>query len=92
MRMRPRGVIFSSNTVIKEISGNTVVVLDIFAFSERTIEDVDTVVLSMGNQANNQIYYDLKGKVKELYAVGDCLTPRKAIDAIYDGYNIGRSL
>lgn len=92
MRMRPRGVVFSPNTVIKEISGNTVVVLDLFAFTERTIEDVDTVVLAMGNQANNQIYYDLKGKVKELYAIGDCLSPRKAIDAIYDGYNIGRSL
>ncbi len=92
MRMRLRGVVFSPNTVIKEISGNTVVVLDIFAFSERTIENVDTVVIAMGNQANNQIYFNLKGKVKELYMVGDCLSPRKAIDAIYDGYTIGRSL
>ena len=39
-----------------------------------------------------KLIFDLKDKVKELYAVGDCLSPRKAIDAIYDGHNVGRNL
>jgi mycofactocin system FadH/OYE family oxidoreductase 2 len=92
IRMRAKGVVFSPNTALMEVSGKTVVVLDIFAQAARKIEGVDTVVLAMGNRANNQVYRELKGKVKELHAVGDCVAPRKAIDAIYDGYNLGRKL
>lgn len=46
-------------------------------------EQVDSVVPSTGNRANNQLYNSLKGKVKELYADGDCVAPCKAVDAIY---------
>ncbi|MFX0199091.1 MAG: FAD-dependent oxidoreductase [Candidatus Hodarchaeota archaeon] len=92
MRLRSKGVVLSPNTALKEISGKTVVALDIYANTERRIEGVDTVVLATGNQANNQLYRNLKGKVKELHVVGDCLAPRKAMDAIYEGYNVGRIL
>ena len=37
-------------------------------------------------------YSDLKGKVKELYAIGDCLGPRSLEPAIYEGFSIGISL
>jgi len=92
VRVQKKGVVFSPNTALKEISGNTVIVLNIYANTERRIEGVDTVVLAMFNQANNQLYRSLKGKVKELHAVGDCVAPRRAIDAIYDGYTKGRIL
>jgi NADPH-dependent 2,4-dienoyl-CoA reductase/sulfur reductase-like enzyme len=92
MRVRNKGVIFTPNTILKEISEKTVVVIDAFTHKERNIEEVDTVVLSTGNRADNQLYNSLKGKVKELYAAGDCVAPRKAIDAIYEGYNVGRIL
>jgi hypothetical protein len=42
------------------------------------------------NHANNALYRALKGKVPELHAVGDCVSPRNAMDAIYDGYVLGR--
>jgi len=32
----------------------------------------------------------MTGRVTGRAAVGECLTPRKAIDAIFDGYNVGR--
>jgi len=67
-----------------------VVVVDIHTNIERRIEGVDTVVLATGNRADDRLYRRLKGQVKELYGVGDCAAPRKALDAIYDGYNTGR--
>jgi pyruvate/2-oxoglutarate dehydrogenase complex dihydrolipoamide dehydrogenase (E3) component len=90
MRVKSKGVVFSPDTALKEISGKTVVVLDTHIYTERKIEGVDTLVLATGNRSNNQLYHSLKGKVKEMHAVGDCVAPRKAIDAIYEGYNIGR--
>ncbi|MBU4009834.1 MAG: FAD-dependent oxidoreductase, partial [Proteobacteria bacterium] len=89
-RVLNKGVIFSPSTTLKEISGNTVTVFNVYTQAVRKIEEVDTVVSVMGSKADNQLYHSLKGKVKEIYEAGDCIAPRKAIDAIYEGYNIGR--
>ncbi|MBU1052737.1 MAG: FAD-dependent oxidoreductase [Proteobacteria bacterium] len=91
-RVRPKGCIFTPNTELIGISGNTLTVLDIYSNAVRKIEGVNTVVLATGSRSNNRLYYALKGKVKELHAAGDCVSPRLALDAIYDGYNLGRKL
>jgi hypothetical protein len=44
----------------------------------------------MGNAARDDLYFALKGKVKELYRVGDCVAPRKVDMAIHEGYVAGR--
>jgi len=53
---------------------------------------VDTVVLATGQIANDRLYGLLKGKVAELYAVGDCVAPRDVEAAIYEGQKVGRKL
>ena len=52
----------------------------------------DTIVLAAGNVSLDQIYFALKGKVKELYRIGDCVAPRKTDMAIVEGQRIGRLL
>ena len=84
------GVVLSPRTVVKGILGRTVVVTDVFTGAERTIENVDVFVVAGINRADDGLYRLLKGKVKELLAVGDCVAPRKAIDAIFDGNRLGR--
>ena len=92
IRVRRKGVVFSPNTVLKEVSGGTVVVTDVYAGTDRRIENVDTVVLATPSRADNALYRALKGKVPELHAVGDCVSPRTAMDAIFDGYVLGRAV
>ncbi|MBU3948703.1 MAG: FAD-dependent oxidoreductase [Proteobacteria bacterium] len=89
IRLRSKGAVFSPNTIVKSISGNTVELIDIYAGAVRKVEGVDNVVMVTHNRANNELYKSLKGKVKELHCVGDCVAPRKGIDAIYDGYTTG---
>jgi hypothetical protein len=36
------------------------------------------------------MYKELKGKVKELYAIGDCVAPRKVNEAMIEGDRVGR--
>ncbi len=92
MRAYAKGVVLTPSTILRSISGKTVTVLHVYSGKERKIENIDTVVLATFNKANNALYRSIKGKVKELYATGDCLAPRRAIDAIYDGYNLGRKI
>lgn len=58
---------------------------------ERTLP-ADTVVLALGAVARNELVGPLKGSVPELYAVGDCLKPRKIGEAIHEGFRVGLRL
>ena len=86
-RLRSKGIGFTVFTILKKISGRTVTVSDVWTGEERTIDDVDTVVMATGYRANDSLYHALEGQVGELYAIGDCYTPRRALDAIHEGYN-----
>lgn len=48
----------------------------------------ETVILALGAKAENSLQYNLEGKVPELYAIGDCVTPRKMIEAIHEAYDV----
>jgi hypothetical protein len=34
----------------------------------------------------------LEGAVPELYTIGDCVEPRKVMEAIYEGWRIARTI
>jgi mycofactocin system FadH/OYE family oxidoreductase 2 len=85
-RLREEKVVFSPSVVVKAISGDKVFT------SNETIEGVDTVVWAIGCKANDRLYFALKGKVKELHRVGDCVAPRLIDSAIWEGEVIGRSV
>ena len=78
-------------TWVKEIREHEIVTYDTLTKAEE-VGPADTVVLAMGGQANRGLYRELKGKAKELYAIGDCLGPRRLEPAIYEGFSIGISL
>jgi 2,4-dienoyl-CoA reductase (NADPH2) len=62
--------------------------------SQRSFLEADTIVLATGYQANTNLLDRLKKSpgVGEVYTVGDCVEPRKAIDAIHDGFRIGHGI
>jgi 2,4-dienoyl-CoA reductase-like NADH-dependent reductase (Old Yellow Enzyme family) len=56
------------------------------------IQDVDGVVLSLGNIPRNALYYELRGQVPEIHRIGDCVTPRRVEHALFEAHRIARSL
>ena len=56
------------------------------------LEKVDTLVLAMGHQSDTQLEIALKSYAGELQVIGDCLAPRTAEEAVYEGLKIGREL
>ncbi|MBI4317066.1 MAG: FAD-dependent oxidoreductase [Chloroflexi bacterium] len=91
-RFARAGVQLSPLTRIRRVEGNTLVVGHVYTGEERQIPDVDAVVMATGSRACDDLYKALKGKVKELHAVGDCVAPRKIPEAIREGYFVGRAL
>jgi mycofactocin system FadH/OYE family oxidoreductase 2 len=91
-RALSKGITFSPQTVVREISGDTVVVADVFSREERRIEGVDTVVLALYSEPNQELYFTLKEHGMEIYRVGDCIAPRGVSQAVLDGNRIGRIL
>jgi len=89
-RLLRKGAVLTPYHTVKEILADSVVVTNVHTKESRVIEGVDTVVLATGNRAKDGIYQALKGQVKELYAVGDCVAPRKVQDAIREGHRVGR--
>ena len=86
------GVKFTPNTIMTAYDGRNVTVKNAYSGKEDTIQGIDTVVNASWNKPNDELYIALKGKVKELYRVGDCLAPRTAMDAIYDAYKLAREI
>jgi len=52
----------------------------------------DTVVLATGSKAENELADQLKGLVPELYTIGDSVEPRNSMEAIHEGYRVGREI
>lgn len=48
----------------------------------------DTVVLALGIEPEDSLYQALSTQVPELYAIGDCLAPRRMIDVIHEAYKV----
>ena len=52
----------------------------------------ERVIISIGNALDNSLYDNIKDMGIPIYQIGDCLEPRSAKAAIYDGAVIGRTI
>jgi mycofactocin system FadH/OYE family oxidoreductase 2 len=95
-RLLRKGVAFTPDTAVIGISGEAGVkiVRGVHVYSNEVTEfgPYDSVVLVIGQEVDDALYKALKGKVKELHRIGDCLSPRKMDMAIWDGHKIGREI
>jgi mycofactocin system FadH/OYE family oxidoreductase 2 len=89
-RLAQKGVTFTPDFAVTEIQGTVVKGLNFYTNEWQTFEGFDTVVYAMGSVAEDALYKALKGRVKELYRVGDCLAPRKIDMAILEGDKVAR--
>lgn len=48
----------------------------------------ETIVLALGAEAEKKLA-DIEGEIPKLFVIGDCLQPRKILDAVYEGAKVG---
>lgn len=84
--MRRLGIETVCNAVAKRIEKGKVVVDS--GGEEREIP-ADTVIVAVGSCPSARLYEELKGSGIEVHVAGDAGKPRKALDAIREGYEVG---
>ncbi|MCR4394498.1 MAG: hypothetical protein NUV31_09035, partial [Dehalococcoidales bacterium] len=89
-RLLQKGVTFTTDYAVMEIKNLELNGFNVYSNQWYTIGGFDSIVLVMGNQVKDDLYLALKGKVRELYRIGDCVAPRKIDMAILEGDKIGR--
>jgi 2,4-dienoyl-CoA reductase-like NADH-dependent reductase (Old Yellow Enzyme family)/thioredoxin reductase len=52
----------------------------------------DTVIIAVGYRSNDSLYKALKGKVPEIYCIGNSAEPRRILEATREGYQTGLAL
>jgi mycofactocin system FadH/OYE family oxidoreductase 2 len=84
------GITVTTDFHVIEIKGTDVHGIDVYSNESKVFSDFDTIVTAMGNQVQAEVYFALKCRVKELYRIGDCVSPRKIDMAIHEGWVVGR--
>jgi mycofactocin system FadH/OYE family oxidoreductase 2 len=91
-RLLQLGVTFTTDVEVLEIQGSVLTARDIYTARKIRFDQYDTVVLDTGNDAQDDLYHQLKGRVKEVYRAGDCVSPRGIDMAILEGRKMGSRL
>jgi len=91
-RLARKNVTFTPDIAVLGIEGTLVKGLNVYSNAMLDFSGYDTIVLAAGNESCDRLYFALKGKVKELYRIGDCVAPRKTDMAILEGHRVGRQL
>lgn len=90
--LRSLGTSFFCESAVAKWHGNRAEVMDLLDGSI-TEMDFDSIVLSTVNVSCNELQQELDGKYDfEIHVIGDCLSPRQAPAATYEGRKIGRLL
>ena len=89
-RLKETGVTFSPATYVRSIGDHAVTLYDVYSEAERTITDVEAVVLATGRVPVNELGKALEGKVEQLFVIGDALAVRPFATAAYEGQMFAR--
>jgi len=84
-RLKEKGVILSTNTVLREVKPSGELLLQKESRQE-TLKGVDTLVLAVGYQPVTDIEGMLNDKKVSYIKIGDCFQSRNIIDAIWEGF------
>ena len=87
-----KGVKLSPFTGVWEVLEDSVDVYNTVSWEPRTIDNIDTVVLAAGGQAEDSLYHELNERHSGVHAIGDCFQPRDIELAVIDGHRIGREV
>jgi pyruvate/2-oxoglutarate dehydrogenase complex dihydrolipoamide dehydrogenase (E3) component len=91
-RLHREGVEVLPYLRLRGADADTVYLQHVMSGEPVLLEGVDTLVLAYGHRSETALQRELDGRVAELHAVGDCLSPRTAEEAVLEGLRVGTLL
>ncbi|WP_425057867.1 NADH oxidase [Sporomusa carbonis] len=89
-RMAEKKIRVLTKSKVREISADGVIIEKEEGTEE--ITGIDTVVIAVGSKSKNDFLKLIEGDGIPVYAIGDCVKPRKIIEAIHEGLRVAYSL
>ena len=90
-RLRAKGTRFITESAVQQWHGNGATIVDLLSGATSEIE-ADTLVTATPNVANTMVQDDPDLAELTAHEIGDCVAPRTAIMAIYEGRKLGREI
>jgi 2,4-dienoyl-CoA reductase-like NADH-dependent reductase (Old Yellow Enzyme family) len=91
-RALAKGMRLTADYFLAGLGPNSVTIINNYTGQPRQLENVSLAVMAIPQAANDTLYHQLQGKVKQLYRAGDCVAPRRVENAILDGERVARAL
>lgn len=91
-RLHALGVTIRTHARLFGVDDDTAYFQDTLTQEAIPVEGVETVVLALGHRAKSDLSESLTGSGMDVQSIGDCVAPRTAEEAIYEGYVAGREV
>jgi hypothetical protein len=88
-RLKEKGVRIITSCEVKEILDNGILIT-VCDGREEVVDNLDHVVLALGTKAVDNLYGIAKAEEREIHLIGDARSPRKILEAIAEGAEVGR--
>jgi 2,4-dienoyl-CoA reductase-like NADH-dependent reductase (Old Yellow Enzyme family)/NADPH-dependent 2,4-dienoyl-CoA reductase/sulfur reductase-like enzyme len=89
--LKEEKVVFLTERRLIHVTDKVIVVENCKTRERETIE-ADVLVLALGMQSRSTLATALEDQVSELYVIGDCVEPRRFMEAVYEGSLSGRQV
>jgi len=88
--LEENGVTFESGVTFKEITNQGISIVT--EVGQKLDLKANTIITALPLDPDETLYESLKGKVNEVYRVGDCASPALIVDAVAAGFKTGREI
>ncbi len=85
-------VTFIPLSVVHAFKEKTVYLRNVLDNSIRTVKPIDQIIFATGVKPNNELYNSLKGKLSNLFQVGDCVDPLGVPEAVLAANRLARRI
>jgi len=90
-KLKQLGASFITESAVKEWHGDGATIVDLLDGSERRL-DCDALILATPPVSEDSLQAELAGSDLELHSIGDCIAPREANNAFFEGRRLGLAL
>jgi mycofactocin system FadH/OYE family oxidoreductase 2 len=91
-RALAKGMQLTADHFLGSLGPNSATIINNYTGQPRQLENVALAVMVTPQAANDLLYRQLQGKVKQLFRIGDCVAPRRVENAILDGERAARAI
>ena len=89
-KLKENNVQIMTECKLSKVEDNGVVVME--ANDKELFVEAERIIITVGNRPDNRLFDQIKSLGYEVHQIGDCLEPRSARAAIYEGAVLGRAI